>query len=156
MALLFVSTVFISELISYGNSEAGIIYILISALLYGICIISNKKSICIIKWVASVLFSYYIIQYFWNTDFAIRSLNWVFPEYGNQSAGGKFAGMILLEIQMFIYLICALAGMMIKVKNYKKITIIQLAISALFSVGISFSVIVLESIFPKMTEIFGG
>ena len=156
MGLFFVSTIFLSELISFMNFELAIIYIVISAMLYGLCLISDKKSICVIKWMLSALFSYYLIQYFWKTDFAIRALNWFFPETGRQSAGGKFAGMFLFQIQTVIYLICGIWGIVTKVNDYKKTIIIQFIISVLFSGIIVFFITTLEYMFPQMSEIFGG
>lgn len=155
LAIIFVSTIFISRIISYTN-EMAYIYEAIAALLYGLALISNKISDTIFKWLFSLPFSYIVFQYFWRTEYAIRSLNWVFPDYGEPTAGGNFDGFFELCFLLFCCLITMWIAFAItktlavsdKEKNCKIFKIIQAIVCGVAAAAIIAVVIILEQQFP--------
>ena len=110
ISILFASSVFIADLISIRRSPFEYGYILLAALLYGFGMVSRNIRRWGLKWVLSVPISYLVMQYFRQTEFSIRALNWVLPEYGKRSAGGNLAGLYLLCIQLIVCAISGIAG----------------------------------------------
>lgn len=164
LAIIFVSTIFISRIISY-TSVMTYIYEAIAELLYGLALISDKVSDVIFKWLFSLPLSYIVFQYFWRTEYAIRSLNWVFPDYGEPTAGGNFDGFIQL---CFLLLSCTISMVVAftmstsfttatsdKIRKYKKIKKIQTIVCGVLSVAIVLTVIILEQQFPDNYKVYG-
>jgi len=148
LAILYVSTIFVAPVISYGNEVLSLIYIEFIAILYGISLISRNKKIWLIRWGLSIPFSYLVIQYFWNVNYAIRALNWAFPYYGEASAGGNFASscwMLLLSISC---LFSGIIGLFIKIDNFAKFEKIQIIIILIVIGLIVAAVLLLEHQFP--------
>ncbi len=152
LAIIFVSTIFISQIISYKN-EMWFIYELFIALLYGFALISNKISDTIFKWLFSLPLSYMVFEYFWTTEYAVRGLNWVFPYYGESSAGGNFAGFIQLCVLLFVCGISMVVAFTMtspdKIKKYRSFEKIQMIVCGVLGVVVVLTVIILEQQFPK-------
>jgi len=117
--------------------------------LYSIALVSKNKKIWLLKWGASIPFSYFVLQYFWNTHYSIRALNWVFPDYGRDTAGGRFAGSALFMIFSVMCLICGIITFFIKIKNYDKFRKIQFIVTLSSAVLIVCTVLILEKQFPS-------
>ena len=149
LSVLFVSAIFLSEIISYKNDLLSFAYILFTSLLYGIAMISKDKKAVLTKWGLSIPFSYIIIQYFWTTNYSVKALNWIFPAYGKPSAGGSFAGFVLLLLLSVICLICGIASASVKIKDYVFFEKIQLIITSAFTLITAAIVLFLEQQFPS-------
>ena len=154
IAVLFVSTIFLSNLISIKLSPLEYVYIIFVALLYGMGMVSRDIKHWILKWVISIPFSYLVIQFFWKTDFSLRALNWVLKDYGKESAGGRFAGFIFLCFQFICCFISGIASIVAgKIltdhgryeKNEKKQVIAGIAVAVLIVIIVLF----LEMNFPS-------
>ncbi len=158
LAIIFVSAIFISQIISYKN-EMWFIYELFIALLYCFALISNKISDTIFKWLFSLPFSYVVLQYFWKTEYAMRGLNWVFPYYGEPSAGGNFAGFIQLCFLLLGCAICMIVAFTTstsdKIKKYKSFEKIQMIVCGVLGVAVVLAVIILEQQFPEDYMVYG-
>ena len=110
IAVLFVSTIFLSDMISIKLSPLEFVLIVFTAFLYGLGMVSRDIKPWILKWILSIPVSFVVIQYFWKTDFSLRALNWILKDYGNTSAGGRFAGFILICFQVICCFISGIAG----------------------------------------------
>ena len=163
MSVFFVPTIFFADIISWKTNIWEFAYLGFMAILYGVMLIGRSKVEFVCKWALSLPLSYLIINWFWKTDFAVRSLNWVFPGYGRSSAGGGFAGTVL----MFYFLaFCAIAlvgalliNKFISVKKTEKAALfekIQLGAGAVLAVFIVIITLSLERRFPSLDEIFRG
>lgn len=154
IAVLFVSTFFLSDMILIKLSPLEFVFILFAAILYGLGMVSRDIKHWILKWVLSIPVSFVVIQYFWKTDFSLRALNWILKDYGNTSAGGRFAGFILLCFQVICFFISGIAGIAAgktlvdrdKYEAYeRKQVIIGLAVTLLIVI----IVVMLERSFPS-------
>ena len=153
ISILFVSSVFLSDLISIKHSPLEYIYIIFVALLYGFLMVSWNIRHWGLKWVISIPISYLVLQYFWQTEFSIRALKWVLPEYGKRSAGGKFAGFFLLCIQLVACFISGIAGisagkMLVDCELYDKFEKKQVIASVGIALIMALAVVLLERSFP--------
>lgn len=92
--------------------------------------------------------SYVILQYFWRTSYSVRALNRVYPGYGKSTAGGEFAGYIMLIISSAMFLICAILALFAKNKNYEKIKTVCFIISSAYASLTAAVVFLLEKQFP--------
>ena len=149
LSILFISAIFLSELISYKNDILALAYIVFISLFYGVAMISEDKKSLLLKWGLSIPFSYITIQYFWITHYSVRALNWIFPDYGTQSGGGAFAGFILILLLSVLCLVCGVLSCSVKVKEYiyfQKIQIVVILVIVLFTVA---AVLLLERQFPS-------
>lgn len=160
MSVFFVTTLFLADIISWKNDKAVFIYLIVMAVLYGV-MISGHFVYYFIKWVISLPLSYLIINYFWITNYAVRSLNWMFPGYGKMSAGGGFAlGVITVGfviacfISMGIAFFLSAASLGVKAENIAVFEKIQLGLGVLLSVFIIALTVTLERKFPSYESIF--
>ncbi|MGM9978256.1 MAG: hypothetical protein ACI33J_05615 [Clostridium sp.] len=149
ISVFFVSTIFLSDIISIINLMIAIIYSAIGAFMYFSMLISDKRKIILIKWIFSLPISFFYLQYFWKTHYAIRALNWIIPSYGRQSAGGSFSGFVLIIIFSVLCLVGIIASGFIKPKDYSKYEKIQLIVGTVVGITIFFAVIFLEKQFPS-------
>lgn len=151
LSVLYVSSLFISEIISYKSTILSYAYLCAISLIYSLLLISENQKHAVSKWLISIPFSYLILQYFWKTHYSIRALNWVIPYYGRQTAGGNFAGFI----SMIFFSVLCLIGIIIslnitpKEKEFKKFGRIQLSIGCISVIIIVLVVIILEKQFPS-------
>ena len=150
ISVFYVSTIFIADIVSdkYGFA-AAVVYMVFAAVLYGIALISRNKKEWLLKFGASIPFSLLCLLYFRLTDYSIRALNWVFPDYGLPSAGGQFASSFLFVIFSVMCLICLMISLFIRIKDYEKFSKIQLVITSVFAVLIICAVLILERQFPS-------
>lgn len=152
LSILFISSIFISDVISYRTDFLTVLYMIITAVFYGCTMVSPKKLIAIIKWLISLPISYLVLQYFWRTNFAVRALNQAFPDYGKQSAGGNFAGFIRLCFMTALFLTAGLTGLFFDQKKHeiseRKICVVGFTYTAI----IVLVVILLESSLPQLVN----
>lgn len=156
MSVFYVPTLFLEDIISWKTDKLVFVYIGFMAVLYGAMLISGSKTEFVLKWVFSLPLSFLVLNYFWKTKFAIRSLNWVFPGYGRQSAGGGFAWMVVM---FFFTAFCGIAlfiALLIEPKKIKVFERIQLCVGVITAVFIVITVIRLEQHFPSYEKIFCG
>lgn len=149
LSILFISAIFLSELISYKNDILALAYIVFISLFYGVAMISEDKKSLLLKWGLSIPFSYITIQYFWITHYSVRALNWIFPAYGKQSAGGAFVGLILILLLSVLCLVCGVLSCFVKVKDYKSFEKIQIIVISIMVLFIAAAVFILEQQFPS-------
>jgi len=96
MSVITVSAIFLAEIIGIANELFRLPYLLIVAVIYAAMLLSESKKQLLLKWVLSLPFSFFCFEYFWQTHYSIRALNWIIEGYGTQSAGGNFSGFIVL------------------------------------------------------------
>lgn len=162
MSVFFVTTLFLADIISWKNDKAALAYVIFMVVLYGIMIYGHFVYY-FIKWVISLPLSYLVINYFWKTNYAVRSLNWMFPGYGKMSAGGGFAfGVITVGfviacfISMGIAFFLSAASLNVKAEKVAVFEKIQLGLGVLLSVFIIALTVALERKFPSYESIFAG
>lgn len=154
IAVVFVSTMFLSDMISIKLSPLEFVFIVFAAFLYGLGMVSRDIKHWILKWGLSILFSFVVLQYFWKTDFSLRALNWVLKDYGNTSAGGRFAGFILLCFQVICSFISGIAGIaagkvLVDREKYEDYERKQVIAGIVVTLLIVIVVILLERSFPS-------
>ena len=156
MAIIFVSPIFVEDIIVDKSIVLELVYLVLSAVMFGFLLISRTKKIWGLKLFLFVPLSCLVIQYFWKTNYAIRGLNWVHPDYGRQSAGGAFVWFFFFRIQVLLYLIAAVVALMAKPKIDKTFERIHVIISTLFTLILVVIILLMERNFPDMASIFGG
>ena len=107
MSVITVSAIFLAEIIGIANELFRLPYLLVVAVIYAAMLLSESKKQLLLKWVLSLPFSFFCFEYFWQTHYSIRALNWIIEGYGTQSAGGNFSGFIVL----ILLLVLCFAGM---------------------------------------------
>lgn len=153
ISVFYVSTIFLSDMISIMSLMFAILYSAIIAFMYLIMLVSDKRKKILIKWIFSLPISFLCFQYFWKTHYAIRALNWIIPDYGRQSAGGSFAGSVLIIIFSVFCLIAIIASVFIRPKDYSKFEKIQLIAGTVIGIIIFCVVILLEKRFPSYYDV---
>jgi hypothetical protein len=148
ISVLFVSAVFLADIISYGSTVLSIAYIILTAAMYGFCLISRNRIIWLIKWGASLPLSYIVFKYFQTYHYSIRALNRAFPGYGRQTAGGAFAKVGRFYILAFFCAVTGIAAMFIKPKSFDKFGKVQLIIALAAAGATIAAVLMLERQFP--------
>ena len=150
MSVFYVTALFIVDIIGskYGFS-ASVFYMLFAACLYGFALAAGNKKEWLLKFAASIPFSFFVFLYFWRTDYSVRALNWLFPDYGLPSAGSRTASSILFVIFSVMCLICLLISLFIKIKDPGRFRKTQLVITSVFAVLIISAVLILERQFPS-------
>ena len=155
LALFFVPAVFLSDIIFWETDWLVLVYVVFMAALYGFALISKSRLQALFKWLASLPFAYLAFQYFWSTKYALRSLNWVFPGYGKQSAGGAFASMGIMVLFGILCVAAFVIALFIKPRNYSRFEKIQLCVCTAAAVCIVIVTLLLEKQFPSYSVIFG-
>ena len=152
LSILYVSSIFLSDAISYRSDLLAVLYMIITAVIFGCIMVSPGKLIAAIKWLISLPIAYIVFQFFWRTDFAVRALNQAFPDYGKQSAGGNFAGFIRLCFMTALFLTAGLIGLFFDQKKHeiseRKICVVGFTYTAI----IVLVVILLESSLPQLVN----
>ena len=90
MSVITVSAIFLAEIIGIANELFRLPYLLVVAVIYAAMLLSESKKQLLLKWVLSLPFSFFCFEYFWQTHYSIRALNWIIEGYGTQSAGAIF------------------------------------------------------------------
>ena len=153
MSSVFVSAIFLSVIISIASDLFVLPYLLLVSLIYAAMLLSESKKIVLLKWIVSLPLSYLCFNYFWKTNYSIRALNWMISGYGKQSAGGNFAGFLLLIFLLFLCLcgmIFAFSKSSEKITPYTKI---QLIVGTMILILIVMVVIYLETLFPSYKDV---
>lgn len=70
-------------------------------------------------------------------------------DYGNQSAGGNFAGFVMLIILLVLCLLAINVAVSVKPGNYRKFEKIQLVSGIVFGIVNVITVVILEMQFPS-------
>ena len=153
MSVSFTSAVFLSNIVSVVNPIFAIVYLIIVAAFYAGMLISETGKIIFVKWMLSLPISFVCFQYFWKTHYSIRALNWMLPDYGNQSAGGNFAGSVMLIIQLVLCLFAVFVAVSVKPWDYRKFEKIQLVSGIVFGIVNVITVVILEMQFPSYQTI---
>jgi hypothetical protein len=158
LSVFYVSTIFVSTIISYKSDILSFAYMVLIAVLYSFAFVSQSVKKALAKWAISIPFAYLVIQYFWSTNYSIRALNWVFPDYGKESAGGNFAGFVTLMLFIILCLVGIFVAMLVShtFKNeetYRRFERYQLVISTISVIAIVVSVLLMERQFPSYQHI---
>lgn len=161
MSVFFVTTLFLADIISWKNDKAALAYGIFMVVLYGVMVSGSRIAEYFIKWAISLPLSYFVINYFWKTNYAVRSLNWMFPGYGKMSAGGGFAlgvmtvgFVIACLVSMGIAFFLSAASLGVKTEKIAVFEKIQLCVGCLLSVFIIALTVTLERKFPSYESIF--
>lgn len=123
MSAVVVSAIFLAELIRIANIFLLVPYFLVVAVIYTALLLSESRKALLLKWVLALPFSFFCFEYFWQTHYSIRALNWMIDGYGKQSAGGNFTGFLLL---ILLFALCAVGILFAysrsseKIKRYTK------------------------------------
>lgn len=149
ISILYVSSIFLSVIASYKSIVLSMVYIVVTAFLYGTSLVSRKKTEWMFKYALSIPFSFLLLQYFWKTNYSIRALNWVFPNYGKDTAGGGFTGGLLFILSSAFCLTSGILSLFIKPKNYKTFEKLQLIITIPLTMLIVVFILILEQQFPS-------
>lgn len=156
LAIFWVPTLFLGDIISYNFDILPFIYFGFMAILYALMLKSNKLIESFVKWGISIPISYWIFKYFWKTNYALRSLNWVIKGYGKQSAGGAFASFFYCSTFCFFCILAVLFIGKLKISDYKSFQKIQACVGSLIGIVIVVVTFILESMFPSYSSIFSG
>ena len=160
MAVLFTPVIFLSDIISNKFSSIGILwlsfiflYLVVITALYGLAFLSESKLHSYIRLGLSIPFSYLCLTYFWNTDYSIRSLYWIYPQYEKPGPGN---GLLLLLILVLLSMIC-IAEIVLCVEYRQqlcqKFRKLQFPLCAAAAVIVILIVVLLEKRFPPMSSI---
>ena len=106
MSAVVVSAIFLAEIIRTANDLLLLPYLLVVAVIYAVMLLSENRKTLLLKWVLTLPFSFLCFEYFWQTHYSVRALNWMTEGYGKQSAGGNFAGFLFLVL-LFVLCISA-------------------------------------------------
>jgi len=104
-------------------------------------------------WLVSLPLSYVALQYFWKSHYAIRALNWAFPYYGENSAGGNSAGGIRLLVFAVLCLVGIGVGMSCKSQEEERTERKRLVFGTVAAGVVIVLVLWLESKFPAYEAI---
>ncbi len=144
LALLFEPVWRLNDVLSMKVDNIAVCFFvvpIIGALFYGAVIFSDSLKQALIKYAISLPVNFLLFSWFIKIDFSRRALNWIFPYYGESSAGGNFAGFVLLSALGFAYIVAIVAGLCCTkfVKNGK----VRAAIFAIQKCGLVISILVL-------------
>ena len=107
------------------------------------------KKTWLLKWGISVPGAFLVLLYFWAVHYSVRALNWVFPDYGRQSAGGRFADSFLLVVFSAMCLISGMISLFVKINDYDRFRRIQFIVTTVSAVATVCIVLILEKQFPS-------
>lgn len=153
LALLLIPAFFLNDLLSV-KMNAVLVNLVVIPLLTGLCacaaIISHSVKTALLKWLFSIPLGFCFWRFLIAVEFHARGLNWILPGYGESSAGGNFAGFMLLCSTVCIHLICVIAGVSFsqqKQKDFRWLPALKI-LSAVVSVSIGAAVLVLNAKMP--------
>ena len=157
MAVLFVSAIFLVEIISASVESIypEFVFVGLVAIVYGFELVSNDTKRSLLRFGMSIPFSYLVLQFFWRTDYLIRSLNWVIPEYGrHQSGGAAFVGAFRFFIQIAACFVMGCIGLGLNKRDYVVPEKVQVVVSICVTMALILIVVTLEKRFPSIQEVF--
>lgn len=152
-SVFYVTAIFLSEIISIKSTFLALAYIVATGLVYLFAMIGKDKKNVLIKWLISIPVSLLIWWFFIRSEYSLRALNWVIPEYGRRSAGGNFAGLFNLVILSSLCLCGIVGSLFVRPKNYERFRKIQLPVCMILMVMIIAAVFILERQFPSVEYI---
>ncbi len=160
-AVLFLPVWLLMNIISWIDGMPFLVPVFILALLsifYGAVLFGSTAGQSVLKWVFSLPVTFLIWFCSIRTHFYIRSLNWMIPGYGEQSAGGGFASSFLILLQAVFCFVTFFTAIVCSntVNNEKKrkfIKAIQNVICPVICVVIVLLVVFLEKSFPSYNSI---
>ncbi len=153
LAVVFVSSVFLGNVIFYKWDGLAWGYILLAAGLYGLMFWNVRGLNAFFTWLVSLPLSYFVLQYFWKTHYEIRALNWAIPYYGENSAGGNFVGSIRLLVFAALCLVGIGVGMSCKSRDEERTEKKRLVFGTVAAGVVIVLVLWLESKFPAYEAI---
>lgn len=153
IAIQFSAAVYLGEIISYAGLVPALLYLVLTAAVYMLLLLSEKKVEALAKWFLSMPLCNLVMLYFWNTNYAVRALNWVYPGYGMQSAGGKFTASGLLLVQAALCGIGVIAAVSRPQKPDQKATAIRLCIGGGCTLAVIAAALLLETQFPPYEQV---
>ena len=116
MSAVVVSAIFLAEIIRTANDLLLLPYLLVVAVIYAVMLLSENRKTLLLKWVLTLPFSFLCLEYFWQTHYSVRALNWMTDVYCMLSAVGYFA-VFLFIVLLLVHCISAiiiLIQMMVK------------------------------------------
>jgi len=153
LAVCYVSGLFLSDVISNKSELLMLLYLLCTAAVYALLMLSKNAKTALLKWLCSLPFAYLCFVFFWHTEFYLRGLNWVSPGYGRPSAGANFAGFMQLMLLTVLCFIAWLAGLCRHPKQMETIARLQRLIGGIWCAGTVAAVLWLESVFPPYSAV---
>lgn len=150
MAVLFVCAIFLGDLVSFLGMIPTAVFLVLIAALYGLCAAGAPPREILIRWLCSLPCSYLVLQYFWQTEFALRALNWMRPDYGSPSAGANFAGFFRLVIQTAFCAAALLIALCVGKKLPEKFAAVQQLICSVAAMAAFAVAWALEMQFPAL------
>ena len=155
MAVFFTPTLYLSDIIAMKTDSLVILlpYLVVSAWIYGLAVLGKPLRHIWIRWGLSVPLSLGCMVYFWETNFAIRALNWVYPEYGKPSAGSELFLLVVLMVIGFLCISEIVVLMFFCETLHPKIKKWQFPVCLTAMIIIILIVVLLERQFPSMRSI---
>ena len=153
LAIQFSAAVYLGEIISYAGLVPALLYLVLTAAVYMLLLLSEKRDEALAKWFLSMPLCNAVMLYFWETKYAVRALNWAYPGYGMQSAGGKFTASGLLLVQAALCGSGVIAAVSRPQKPDQKATAIRLCIGGGCTLAVIAVVLLLEMQFPSYEQI---
>lgn len=77
MSVVVVSAIFLAEIIRTANDLLLFPYLLVVAAIYAAMLLSENRKTLLLKWVLALPFSFLCFEYFWQTHYSVRALNWM-------------------------------------------------------------------------------
>ena len=144
LALLFEPVWRLNDVLSMKVDNIAVCFFVVpisGALLYCSVLFSDTLKQALIKYVISLPVNFLLFSWFLKINFSRRALNWIFPYYGESSAGGNFAGFIMFSALGFTYIIAIVAALCCTklVKNEK----LRAAFFVIQKCGLVISILVL-------------
>ncbi|MBO4637500.1 MAG: hypothetical protein J5685_10185 [Clostridiales bacterium] len=148
LAVIYVSSVYLIDAISYNSEVWAMIYALFIAVAYCLTLISPDKKRWLLKYLLSIPLSFGVNMYFVMTDYSLRALNRAIPDYGRPSAGGNMAGFIRLMSFSVLCLVALIVSLFFKPRKGKTFGKFQNAACIAVTVAVVAAVLILQSQFP--------
>ena len=137
-----VSAMFLAQIISIRSTGFSLLYIVVTAVMYLFAMIAKDKRSVLMKWLISIPCAIGIWWLFIKSEYALRALNWVIPDYGRQ----------LLTLSL-LCLIGLIVSIFVRPKDYERFRKIQfVACMALMAIVIAV-VFILNGQFPSVDYI---
>ena len=156
LAVSYVSAIFLGDLIGAYALPLLLVYSICTAAIYGLLLLSRDAKTAVLKWVCSLPFAFLCLEFFWQTNFYLRALNWVSPDYGKPSAGAGFAGFVQLVRLSFLCLIAGIAGICFRPDKMDKIARWQRILGGIWGIGTVIAAIWLERVFPPYSAVLAA
>lgn len=154
-ALVFVSTIFITDMLSVKSTALTLVYMVAAALVYGLAMKSDSPKSLLLKWGISLPLAYLVLQYFWATHYSVRALNWLLPGHGSSTAGGHMSGAVLLAVFAVLCIIAVGIAQYALPQGAKHFTRVQWIAALVLAVVLIVTVMLLEQQFPSYQYVAG-